>query len=115
MSTIQPISPTNSTNHRPSNGSGRSPLNQNTTRQITLITLHTQRVRGLTQRIDRDVKTMSYGHIARLEEAVINAEKIIEQAVENVAKFTRARERGCTRSIAVDSAELRSIENGGNG
>lgn len=81
-------------------------------RATRLVSMRTSRMRLLCQKIDRVAPHLPAGHAGRLEEALRPVLEVMEQAVVTIEKWDRMRgytRRGC------DSAELRSIEDGGNG
>lgn len=105
--------------HRPPQGNpNRNPRRlpvDNTHKQVSLISMHTMKIRAATQQIDRIAPGLLAGHLERLYATVREAEKMIDDEIEIIEKFDRARNtrRGAIRGS--DSAELRSIEDGGNG
>ncbi len=114
------ISPMEPTTHTPPDGSSRSPMRRTGKQLVNTLGLRTQRIRLACREIDQITPGMLEGHAGRLDNAVHEAAQHFERGLEVLknelavlGKWDRA--RGVARRDIVDSAELRSIEDGGNG
>jgi hypothetical protein len=112
---VTPLAPTT---HTPPDGGSRSPLKKTGRQLVNMLGLRTQNLRLMCEKIDRITPGMLDGHSGRLDSAVAEAAihfdrgmKILDEQMGVLDKWDRA--RGVHRSG--DSAELRSIEDGGNG
>jgi hypothetical protein len=78
-----------------------------------LLGLKVQRLRDLCTKYQHVAPHMHDGHAARLEHAVTRALELMDAEDKVLSKWDRA--RGISRRDVVDSADLKSIEDGGNG
>ena len=106
------------TTHTPPDGGSRSPKRRTCKQLVNTLSMRTSHMRLLLSQIDRITPDMIDGHAGRLDTAVSDASihldrcmEILRDELKVLSKWDRA--RGVHRSG--DSAELRSIEDGGNG
>ena len=122
MNAITPtsmVTPTTPTTHTPPGAGEHQPRGRRerwapsqTGKGARLVTSYTQHIRLLTQRCDRLAPYLPGGHSGRLESALMRTLADLEKQVATLEKWDRA--RGYTPR-GTDSAELRSIDEGGNG
>ena len=89
----------------------------NQAREVRLLGMRTHRMRTMTHEIDRLSSTLRTkpGVLGRLEQALANANDEIDRALKVAHKFANRPDGRSAITRSCDSAELRSIENGGNG
>ena len=116
------LTPTTHTPGEQSRHGSPSPRETVGRHEVRMAEMRIQRIRLLLTEFESMVPRMSSGHYGRLEHALGDALGTLEKQGEVLGRWDRARGLDGTgsgtrtnRRDIVDSAELRSIEDGGNG